>query len=260
MTPQSIFISVLLVAVATHEATGFALTNLPQTRTSFLTFAKMDENLGDEASVANPELFEDEEEMWPIAESFVHAKYKECAQLHGHKFCTQEDIRDSLRSLLPPVTPKELEEEVEKTMAIIMQNKENKPDRINEDCFVKAIVKNTYWQTAGSLLVKELMYFDALYHYYKTGTPLLSNDDYEELKDNLVWEGSSVPSMSKQEAMFINAVASSKRGEPILSDEEYQSLKEELKGKGSWVTDRKQDALEKLGLNTFLGYLHRSLD
>lgn len=246
--------------MVTHETTGFALTKLPTSRTPFLTFAKMDDRLGDEPSVAIPELFEDEEEIWPIAESFVHAKYKECAQLHGHDFCTQDDIRDSLRSLLPPVTPKELEVEVEKTMAIIMQNKENKPDRINEDCFVKAIVQNTYWRTAGSLVVKELMYFDALYHYYKTGMPLLNNDDYEELKENLVWEGSSVPSLSRQEATFINAVAASKRGEPILDDEEYQSLKEELKQKKSWVTDRKQDALEQYGMNTFLGYLHQSLN
>jgi hypothetical protein len=59
--------------------------------------------------------------------------------------------------------------------------------------------------------------------------------------------------------MLVNAVAASKRGEPILSDAEYQELKHDLTSQGSWVVSRGKDALEKLGLDTFLGYLHRSL-
>jgi hypothetical protein len=103
------------------------------------------------------------------------------------------------------------------------------------------------------------MYFDALYAYYQTGESLLNNDDYEELKENLTWEGSSVATMTKKEAMFVNAVAAAKRGMPIMDDEEYASLKKDLRAQGSWVVSRGQDALEKLGLDTFLGYLHRAL-
>ena len=42
-------------------------------------------------------------------------------------------------------------------------------------------MQNTYWRAAGNLVVKELMYFDALYSYYRTGESLLNNDDYETL-------------------------------------------------------------------------------
>ena len=65
--------------------------------------------------------------------------------------------------------------------------------------------------------------------------------------------------MSADEAEFVSAVAAAKRGEPLMDDEQYIELKKELKKKGSWVVNRKQDALEKLGDNTFLGYLHRIL-
>jgi hypothetical protein len=109
------------------------------------------------------------------------------------------------------------------------------------------------------LQVKELLYLDSLYSYYSNGVALLDNEDYAELKDNLVWEGSSVPNMTGKEALFATSVAASGRGAPILNDEEYQELKTFLKSKGSWVTDRESDALEKLGINTFMGYLHRSL-
>ena len=87
----------------------------------------------------------------------------------------------------------------------------------------------------------------------------MNNEDYGELKENLTWEGSSIASMNKKEAMFVNAVASSKRGLPMMSDDEYATLKSDLKKEGSWVVSRGQDALEKLGLDTFLGYLHRAL-
>lgn len=201
----------------------------------------------------------EEDEMIPIAENFVHAKYRQYAQAHGKDVCSKWDIASLLKSLLPPVTPTELDEEVNKTLQLIMENPKNTEDNINEDSFVKAIVQNTYWRNAGSLVVKELMLFDSLYAYYQTGKSLLNNEDYGELKENLTWEGSSVVTMNRQECMFVNAVAASKRGDPIMTDGEYKELKSDLKNQGSWVVSRGQDALERLGLDTFLGYLHRSL-
>jgi hypothetical protein len=49
------------------------------------------------------------------------------------------------------------------------------------------------------------------------------------------------------------------RGEAILSNEAYETLKKELQQSDSWTVKRQRDPLEKLGLSTFLGYLHRSL-
>jgi hypothetical protein len=65
--------------------------------------------------------------------------------------------------------------------------------------------------------------------------------------------------MSAKEAQFVSAVAAAKRGEALMEDDEYMALKSELKKEGSWVVNREEDALEKLGLNTFMGYLHRAL-
>ena len=207
-------------------------------------------------------LFDDDEvdEMVPIAENYLHAKYKQIAASHGHVKCDEEDARDVLRAVLPPVTPEELDSEVNKTMELILKsNSKNTPKEINEDDFVKAILKNTYWQQAGPLVVKELIYFDALYAYYSSGASLLNNNDYEALKESLAWEGSSVATMNKNEALFVTAVASSKRGQPIMDDTEYIDLKKTLTKSKSWVTARGQDALERLGIDSFLGYLHRAL-
>ncbi|CAB9524079.1 PGR5-like protein 1A [Seminavis robusta] len=211
-------------------------------------------------SIVDPDLFEDEEEeMLPIARNFVSAKYRRSAREHGREKCNKDDIAELLRSLLPPVTSQELGDEVEKTLEIILQNKENTEESINEENFVEAIVANSYWREARGLVVKELMYFDSLYSFYGTGEALLNDDDYEELKENLTWEGSSVATMNKKEALFVNAVAAAKRGIPIMDDQEYSSLKNDLRKERSWVVSRGQDALEKLGLDTFLGYLHRAL-
>jgi hypothetical protein len=64
--------------------------------------------------------------------------------------------------------------------------------------------------------------------------------------------------MNAKEALFVTAVASARRGDSIMDDQEYENLKDELKRQGSWVTERGQDALEKHGVDTFMGYLHRS--
>ena len=207
------------------------------------------------------ELFEDEEdEMFPIATNYLRAKYRQTADSHGHDKCSESDVREMLRSVLPPVSPAELDEEVSKTIQVVIRSDpSNTKDAINEECFVNAIAKNTYWQKAGSLVVKELMFLDSLYSYYQTGEALLENDDYETLKDNLTWEGSSVATMKANEALFVTAVASSLRGAPIMDDDQYKALKTSLKKEKSWVTARGQDALEKMGLDTFLGYLHRAL-
>lgn len=65
--------------------------------------------------------------------------------------------------------------------------------------------------------------------------------------------------MNAKEAQFVSAVAAAKRGEPLIDDDEYSALKSDLKKDGSWVVNRGSDALSKLGLDTFIGYLHRAL-
>ena len=189
------------------------------------------------------QLFEDDEEMIPVAEAYIHAKYTQVAASQGHKIATKDDVKKVLNSILPPVTPEELEREEEAILNEILAHSQNTPDAIDENDFVRSIIRNSYWREAGDIVVKELMYFDSLHSYYKTGKAILNNVDYDELRENLTWEGSSVATMSADEAEFVSSVAAAKRGEPLMDDDEYNQLKEKLKEKGSWVVNRGQDAL-----------------
>lgn len=87
----------------------------------------------------------------------------------------------------------------------------------------------------------------------------MEDSDYDELKSSLVWQGSAAATVSGKEALFLSAVAAFHRGKPLLSETEYSTLKRSLQQENSWVTQRQPDALGKLGLDTFLSYLHRAL-
>ena len=45
-------------------------------------------------------------------------------------------------------------------------------------------------------MVKELIYLDALQSMYVSKKSLLNDDDYDELKDSLTWDGSALVTMS----------------------------------------------------------------
>jgi hypothetical protein len=153
------------------------------------------------------------------------------------------------------VSPKELDREIEATMARF-----GKDEVIEEQTFLNAFIDNSYWKEAGPLVVKELIYLDCLQSHYFSREDLLNDADFDELKQMLIWEGSSAATLFSKEARFISAVAANKRGVPLISDAEYDSLKRELQQERSWVVARMQDPLEKLGLQTYLGYLHRIMD
>jgi hypothetical protein len=131
---------------------------------------------------------------------------------------------------------------------------------VEADQFLEAVLDNSYWEEAGPLVVKELIFLDCIRDYYTEKRVILDDDDYNELKEMLTWEGSSVATLKGKEAKFISSVASFRRGQSNLSDTDYEKLKSELQSENSWVVKRMQDPLEKLGMKTFLGYLHRSLN
>ena len=107
-------------------------------------------------------LFEDDEEMIPVAKSYIHAKYKQVAASHGHAVANKDDVREVLHSILPPVTPEELEREETAILTSLLTHKQNSPNAIDEDDFVESILRNSYWEDAGDIVVKELMYFDSV--------------------------------------------------------------------------------------------------
>jgi hypothetical protein len=76
----------------------------------------------------------------------------------------------------------------------------------------------------------------ALQGYYYDGQSKLTDEEFENLKDDLVWSGSQVAVLSSAEQRFLEATISYSKGKPILSDEEYDELKKVLKEQGSMVT------------------------
>lgn len=193
-----------------------------------------------------------------IVTTYLSSKYKDCKEdadgLQCRFLCGPAQIRDILSTILPPVTKDELSQEMEKTMLMF-----EGLDTVDEEVFYDAIIENSYWTQAGPLVVKELIFLDALYAYYFKKQSYLGDEEYNDLKDMLTWEGSSVASLRGDEALFVTAIAAQLRGAPILNDQEYDVLKNDLLEAKSWVVQRQQDSLEKLGLDTFIGYLHRSM-
>eukprot|EP00227_Mantoniella_beaufortii_P007081 CAMPEP_0197615596 /NCGR_PEP_ID=MMETSP1326-20131121/60106_1 /TAXON_ID=1155430 /ORGANISM="Genus nov. species nov., Strain RCC2288" /LENGTH=446 /DNA_ID=CAMNT_0043184477 /DNA_START=110 /DNA_END=1451 /DNA_ORIENTATION=+ len=78
----------------------------------------------------------------------------------------------------------------------------------------------------------EMMYVDALWNYYNGGTFTMSNEDYDNLRNELNWQGSGFPTLRRYEVEFVSASLSYARGEPIVSDEKYEDLKKRVKAEG----------------------------
>jgi hypothetical protein len=85
-----------------------------------------------------------------------------------------------------------------------------------------------------SLGEKERLYLEAVYAFYN-GKPVLSNDEFNLLKEDLQWNGSQVVMMSREEQKFLNAAQAYYNGKPIMSDEEFDKLKGRLRKQGSQI-------------------------
>jgi hypothetical protein len=161
-----------------------------------------------------------------VACRYLLAKYKGCVNGECRFLCDRGEVEAVLRTVLPPVSSKELTREIDSTMR---------------------------------KMPGDSIYLDCLQSFYFLREKLLDDSDFDSLKDMLTWEGSSAATLSGKEARFISGVAAFRRGSPIMGDDEYEKLKTELQVQQSWVVMRMQDPLEKLGIETFIGYLHRQM-
>lgn len=83
---------------------------------------------------------------------------------------------------------------------------------------------------------KEKLYLECLDAFYNEGgKQLLSNDEYEQLKLDLDFEGSKIATYSKEEVRFVIAVKRFNMGKPVLTDTEYDQLRMKLRDEGSLV-------------------------
>ena len=245
----------LLAAILFHCCNSFVFRNSELARRVISSKATL---LNLFTAVEGGEVDEDTVAFKDIALRYLENKFKDCRGDECRMFCTKDEVSSLMRNILPPLTSSALEEEVNSVLAKMGETS----DDIDAQQFIEFAAANSYWEEAGPLVVKELIFLDCLHTYYYEKRSMVEDDDYNALKEQLTWEGSSVSSMKGLEANFITAVAAHMRGAPFLSDGEYNALKQQLTEQKSWVVARgsNQDGLEKLGLQTFLGYLHRSLE
>ncbi|KAL1333845.1 hypothetical protein HN51_062706 [Arachis hypogaea] len=79
----------------------------------------------------------------------------------------------------------------------------------------------------------EQEFLQALQAFYYEGKAIMSNEEFDNLKEELMWEGSSVVMLSSDEQKFLEASMAYVSGNPIMSDKEYDELKMKLKMEGS---------------------------
>lgn len=86
-----------------------------------------------------------------------------------------------------------------------------------------------------SLGEMEAEFLEALQSFYFDTKPIMSNEEFDNLKEELMWQGSRVVILSSDEQRFMEASMSYVAGKPILSDQDFDQLKMRLKMKGSKV-------------------------
>lgn len=90
-------------------------------------------------------------------------------------------------------------------------------------------------QEKKSLGELEQEFLQALQSFYYEGKAIMSNEEFDNLKEELMWEGSSVVMLSPDEQKFLEASMAYVSGKPIMNDEEYDKLKMQLKRDGSGI-------------------------
>ncbi|KAL8263977.1 hypothetical protein R6Q59_022107 [Mikania micrantha] len=79
----------------------------------------------------------------------------------------------------------------------------------------------------------EQEFLQALQAFYYEGKAIMSNEEFDNLKEELMWEGSSVVMLSSDEQKLLEASMAYASGNPIMSDVEFDKLKKQLKKDGS---------------------------
>lgn len=106
-------------------------------------------------------------------------------------------------------------------------------DQIGEFCSIDTQGKKAEKRTLGEM---EAEFLDALRAFYYDDKPNLTNEEFDNLKEELVWQGSKVAVLSSDEQRFLEASLAYAADKPIMSDAEFDVLKLKLKQAGSDIT------------------------
>ncbi|XP_020873621.1 PGR5-like protein 1A, chloroplastic isoform X2 [Arabidopsis lyrata subsp. lyrata] len=105
-------------------------------------------------------------------------------------------------------------------------------DNVDSNVLPYCSINKAEKKTIGEM---EQEFLQAMQSFYYDGKAIMSNEEFDNLKDELMWEGSSVVMLSSDEQRFLEASMAYVSGKPILNDEEYDKLKLKLKIDGSEI-------------------------
>ncbi|KAG7541833.1 hypothetical protein ISN45_Aa07g018790 [Arabidopsis thaliana x Arabidopsis arenosa] len=105
-------------------------------------------------------------------------------------------------------------------------------DNVDSNVLPYCSINKAEKKTIGEM---EQEFLQAMQSFYYDGKAIMSNEEFDNLKDELMWEGSSVVMLSSDEQRFLEASMAYVSGNPILNDEEYDKLKLKLKIDGSEI-------------------------
>ncbi|KAK4748582.1 hypothetical protein SAY87_015168 [Trapa incisa] len=117
----------------------------------------------------------------------------------------------------------------------------DQPGKIEEDSDSEIVDSNVLpycsidKKQKKSLGELEQDFLQAMQAFYYEGKAIMSNEEFDNLKEELMWEGSSVVMLSSDEQRFLEVSMAYVAGKSILSDEEYDQLKQRLKAEGSEI-------------------------
>jgi len=87
---------------------------------------------------------------------------------------------------------------------------------------------------------KERIFIEAMQAYFFDGREMLKDADFDQLKEDLLWEGSPVAALSRDENKYLAAMQAYLSGKPIMPDEEFNALKKSLIQSGSVIAVSKE--------------------
>ncbi|KAJ0602313.1 putative PGR5-like protein [Helianthus annuus] len=115
----------------------------------------------------------------------------------------------------------------------------DQPGKVEEDEFTTDSVDSNIMpycsleQKKKTIGEMEQEFLQALQAFYYEGKAIMSNEEFDNLKEELMWEGSSVVMLSSDEQKLLEATMAYISGNPIMSDVEFDNLKKKLKKDGS---------------------------
>jgi hypothetical protein len=88
-------------------------------------------------------------------------------------------------------------------------------------------------RTVGEM---EQEFLEAMSSFYYDKKAILSDEEFETLREELLWNGSKVAVLDSDEQRYLQASMAYARGTPVLTDAEYDDLKARLRANNSVVT------------------------